>query len=104
MAVVIRFARHGSKRNPFYRVVAADKERPRDGKFLEVLGTYDPKEPQAIGNLKQDRIQEWISKGAKPSDAVRNLIKRTEKLAPDLAEVEAKVQEDTKTEEASQAS
>lgn len=79
MAVVIRLARHGSKKRPFYRVVAADKAFPRDGRFLEVLGTYDPKNPEGKGNLKQDRIDEWVSKGAKPSEAVAQILKRTNK-------------------------
>lgn len=77
MAVVIRFARHGRKKSPFYRVVAADKSRPRDGRYLEVLGTYNPKNPAHVGDIKQDRIDYWISQGAQPSTAVKGMIKRT---------------------------
>lgn len=72
MAVVIRFARHGSKGNPFYRLVAADKQYPRDGRYLEKLGTYDPKSKKA--DLKADRIKHWISSGAKASETVGRLL------------------------------
>jgi small subunit ribosomal protein S16 len=66
----------GRKRNPFYRVVAADSRAPRDGKFIEILGTYNPmKEPMEL-NFKMDRIEHWINHGAQPSDTVSRLIKR----------------------------
>ena len=74
MAVVLRLARHGATHNPFYRVVAADKRKSRDGRFLEILGTYNPKN-KAI-NLKKDRVDHWISTGAKPSETVATLIKK----------------------------
>ncbi len=76
MGVRIRLARHGAKKKPFYRIVVADGESPRDGKFLEKLGTYDPLKDPAEVTLKQDRIKYWIDKGAIPSDTVRSLFKK----------------------------
>jgi len=76
MAVRIRLTRKGTKKKPFYRIVAADKEMPRDGRFLELLGTYDPMvEPVAI-TLKEDRINYWLGEGAKPSTTVASLFKQ----------------------------
>jgi small subunit ribosomal protein S16 len=75
MAVRIRLARHGGKKKPFYRIVVADSECPRDGKFLENVGTYDPLYDPAKVSLKSERIQYWINQGAKPSDTVRSLLK-----------------------------
>ena len=77
MATVIRLRREGARNKPFYRVVAADKRSPRDGKFLELLGTYDPKQKIDATKLKLDRIEFWIKNGALPSDTVRSLIKKT---------------------------
>lgn len=77
MAVTIRMSRFGSKKNPFYRVVATDKQSPRDGRFLEVLGTYDPRKGEGKGTLNKERIDYWISKGAKPSETVDQVIART---------------------------
>ena len=82
MAVVIRLSRHGMKKKAFYRVVAADEDFPRDGRYLEVLGTYDPKHPKATGNFKTDRINFWMSKGAKPSTTVSQILKRSKNIAP----------------------
>ncbi len=76
MAVVIRLARHGAKKKPFYRIVVADGERPRDGKYLENVGTYDPLIDPAKVTLKTERIQYWVDQGAKPSDTVRSLLKK----------------------------
>lgn len=76
MATVIRLRREGTKNKPFYRVVAADKRSPRDGKFLELLGTYDPKQKTDTTKLKLDRIEFWVKNGALPSDTVRSLIKK----------------------------
>ena len=76
MAVRIRLTRKGPKKKPFYRIVAADKEMPRDGRFLELLGTYDPMvEPVAI-TFKEDRINYWLGEGAKPSTTVASLFKQ----------------------------
>ena len=76
MAVRIRLTRKGTKKKPFYRIVAADIESPRDGRFLELLGTYDPMvEPAAI-TLKEDRIKYWLGEGAKPSTTVQSILKQ----------------------------
>jgi len=76
MPVKIRLARHGKKKKPFYRIVAADIECPRDGRNLEVLGTYNPLIDPAKVELKQDRIKYWIGQGAIPTDTVKNLLKK----------------------------
>ena len=76
MAVRIRLARHGAKKRPFYRIVVADGESPRDGRFLEKLGTYDPKQDPAKVTMKADRIRYWMDQGAKPSDTVKSLLKK----------------------------
>ena len=76
MGVRIRLARHGAKKKPFYRIVVADGERPRDGKFLEKVGTYDPLVDPVKVSLNSDRIKYWIEKGAIPSDTVKSLLKR----------------------------
>ena len=76
MGVRIRLARHGAKKKPFYRIVVADGEFPRDGRFLEKVGTYDPLKDPAEVSLNQDRIKYWMEKGAIPSDTVKSLLKR----------------------------
>jgi small subunit ribosomal protein S16 len=75
MAVKIRLARHGAKKRPFYRIVAADSESPRDGRFLEKLGTYNPLQNPAQVNLDAERVKYWISQGARPTDTVRSILK-----------------------------
>ncbi|MGD2037612.1 MAG: 30S ribosomal protein S16 [Desulfobacterales bacterium] len=76
MGVRIRLARHGVKKKPFYRIVVADSESPRDGRFLEKVGTYDPiKDPVEV-SLNPDRIKYWMEKGAIPSDTVKSLLKK----------------------------
>jgi small subunit ribosomal protein S16 len=76
MAVKIRLTRQGAKKRPFYRIVAASSEAPRDGRFLEVLGTYDPKTDPVTLTVDGDRVRDWMSKGATPSDTVRSLLKK----------------------------
>ena len=76
MAVKIRLARHGAKKRPFYRIVAADSESPRDGRFLEKLGTYNPLQDPAQVILDMDRVKFWIGQGATPSDTVKTILKR----------------------------
>ena len=76
MAVKIRLARHGTKKRPFYRVVVADSESPRDGRFIETVGTYNPLLDPAEVTLKEERIKYWLGQGALPSDTVRSLLKR----------------------------
>ena len=79
MAVSIRLRREGALNRPYYKVVVADSRSPRDGKFIEIIGTYDPKKTGHNSTLKLDRIDHWISKGARPSDTVRSLIKKNRK-------------------------
>jgi small subunit ribosomal protein S16 len=76
MAVKVRLSRAGGKHRPFYRVVVADERAPRDGAFLELVGTYDPKMTPENVTLKTDRIDYWLSKGAKPSQTVAEIIRR----------------------------
>jgi small subunit ribosomal protein S16 len=89
MAVSIRLRREGAKNRPYYKVVVADSRSPRDGKFIELIGTYDPKKPDHNSTLKLDRIDHWISQGAQPSDTVRSLIKKNKmqsaSAAPEVA-------------------
>ena len=76
MAVKIRLARHGAKKRPFYRIVVADGQYPRDGRFLESVGTYNPMvEPNEV-TLKKERIEYWIGQGAIPTDTVNSLLKK----------------------------
>lgn len=81
--VVIRMARGGAKKRPFYRIVVADKRSPRDGKFIERLGFFNPVAKGGEERLKLDlaKAQEWIAKGAQPSDRVASLIKEATKAA-----------------------
>lgn len=82
MSVKLRLARHGSKKNPFYRVVAADTRSRRDGRFLEVVGTYDPQRNPTHVQLDGEKIRSWIAKGAQPTDKVRALIRKAGVLRP----------------------
>ncbi len=75
MSVKLRLARHGSKKHPFYRVVATDTRSRRDGRFIEVVGTYDPRREPTHIQLDGEKIQEWIAKGALPTDKVKALIR-----------------------------
>lgn len=79
MAVSIRLRREGSKNRPYYRVVVTDSRSPRDGKFIEIIGTYDPKLTGQNSSFSVERAEYWISKGARPSDTVRSLIKKQKK-------------------------
>lgn len=99
--VRIRLRRVGAKRQPSYRIVAADKEAPRDGRFLEILGFYNPRTEPATIQLKEDRIYDWLDKGAQPSDSAEQVLrnagfwgryerhKRGESLETLLAEAKA---------------
>jgi len=75
MATKIRLARVGSKKNPIYRVVVADARSPRDGRFIEIVGQYNPQTDPSTINLEEEKIRDWISKGAQPTDSVRRLLK-----------------------------
>ena len=107
MAVAIRLRREGALNRPYFKVVVADKRSPRDGKFIEIVGTYDPKKRGNNSTLKLDRVEYWISKGAQPSDTVRSLIKKNKnpkaaakKAAATEAKKAAKPKLAAKTEEA----
>lgn len=75
MAAKIRLARVGSKKNPIYRVVVADSRSPRDGRFIEVVGRYNPQTDPSTIVLDEGKINEWIAKGAQPTDPVKRLMK-----------------------------
>ena len=76
MAVRIRLTRIGRKKKPFYRIVVASNESPRDGKFLEIVGTYDPLQDPVVIKLNTEKLNEWLGKGAQPTVTVRSLIKK----------------------------
>ena len=75
MAVRMRLTRVGSKKNPIYRVVVADQRSPRDGRFIEIIGRYNPQTEPSTIDLDEAKVAEWLGKGAQPSDAVAKLIK-----------------------------
>ncbi len=81
MAARIRLTRKGTKKKPFYRIVVADSEAPRDGKFLEIIGTYNPLTDPAEVHIDPERLRVWLDRGAQPSDTVRSLIKQKGLLA-----------------------
>jgi small subunit ribosomal protein S16 len=76
MPVKIRLARHGAKKKPFYRIVVANSEARRDGRFLEIVGTYNPLPDPAEVTFKNERVQYWMGQGAIPTDTVKNLLKK----------------------------
>ena len=76
MAVAIRLRREGSLNHPYYKVVVADQRSPRDGKFIEIIGTYDPKLAGDNSKIDLDRADYWVKCGARPSDTVRSIIKK----------------------------
>jgi small subunit ribosomal protein S16 len=75
MAVKIRLARHGAKKAPFYRIVVADARSPRDGAFIDRVGTYNPRTQPSKINVDVEKAQEWLGKGAQPTEQVRKLLK-----------------------------
>jgi small subunit ribosomal protein S16 len=75
MAVKLRLTRVGSKKNPIYRIVAADERSPRDGKFLDIVGRYNPQTDPSTIEIDEAKAKDWLSKGAQPTDAVRRLLK-----------------------------
>ena len=81
MSVSIRLRREGTTNRPYYKVVVADSRSPRDGKFIEIIGTYDPVKKAHNSTLKLDRVEHWIANGARPSDTVRSLIKKNRAMA-----------------------
>lgn len=85
MAVAIRLRREGNRNSPFYKVVVADKRSPRDGKFIEIVGNYDPKKAGANYTVKLERIDHWVKNGAQMSDTVRSIVKKARAAAPAAA-------------------
>lgn len=81
MAVRIRLTRLGRKKKPFYRIVVADSESPRDGKFLDIVGTYDPLQDPAKIEINDRKLQDWLTRGALPSTTVKSLIKKAAVIA-----------------------
>jgi small subunit ribosomal protein S16 len=77
MAVKLRLTRVGSKKNPIYRVVAADSRSPRDGKFIEIVGRYNPQTDPSTIDIDADKVKKWLSNGAQPTESVRRLLKNT---------------------------
>ena len=75
MAVRMRLTRVGSKKNPIYRVVVADSRSPRDGRFIEIIGRYNPQTDPSTIDIDKAKVEGWLAKGAQPSDPVRKLIK-----------------------------
>ena len=76
MAVKIRLRRVGRKKSPMYRIVVADSKSPRDGKFIEIVGQYQPRTGDKAINLKGDRVNYWLDNGAQPTDTVRSLLRK----------------------------
>ena len=75
LVLTIRLARIGKKKHPYYRVVVTEKTRPRNGRFVEIVGTYDPQKKPAAVQIDSERVQYWLGKGAQPSETVRSLIR-----------------------------
>ena len=76
MVVKIRLNRMGAKKQPFYRIVVADSRSPRDGRFIEIVGNYDPTKNPAIVNVDEEKVINWIKDGAQPTDTVRSLLSK----------------------------
>ncbi len=85
MAVVLRLSRAGTHKAPFYHVVATDSRKPRDGRYLEDVGVYDPTKKPEVLKLKADRVEHWIKAGAKPSQTVAMLLKKAKSQQPAAA-------------------
>ena len=75
MAVKLRLTRVGAKKNPIYRVVAADSRSPRDGRFIEIVGRYNPQTNPSTIELDEDKVRDWLAKGAQPTESVARLLK-----------------------------
>jgi len=76
MAVKLRLKRMGSKQKPFYRIVASDSRSPRDGKFIELIGTYNPIKGQEVVTVDEEKALKWLNNGAEPTDTVRNILSK----------------------------
>jgi len=86
MAVKIRLTRLGRKKKPYYRIVVADVEAKRDGRFLDIVGTYDPLQDPAVISFDTAKLQAWLSQGAQPTQTVKSLIAKHAGAAPAVAE------------------
>lgn len=102
MAVKIRLKRMGSKKNPFYRIVVADIRSPRDGKFIEEIGYYNPLTEPKVVKVDPDKANKWIKNGAKPTDTVHRLFKENGVYEEKAQEAKKEVKEEVETEESSQ--
>ncbi|MGH7869836.1 MAG: 30S ribosomal protein S16 [Candidatus Dormibacteraceae bacterium] len=89
--VKIRLKRMGAKRHPFYRLVVADARSPRDGRFIEQVGYYDPLSMPVAISIDQEKVEHWLKQGAQPSDAARSLLRREGILAPGIYNVGARL-------------
>lgn len=85
MAVAIRLRREGARNSPYYKVVVTDKRSPRDGKFIEIVGNYDPKKKGTNYTVNLDRVDHWVKNGAQMSDTVRSIVKKAREAAPAVA-------------------
>ena len=85
MAVKLRLTRRGMKKKPFYRIVAADTEAPRDGRFLEIVGTYDPNLDPVAVVLHDEKLNYWLEQGATATPTVASIIKKARKAAPETS-------------------
>lgn len=85
MAVAIRLKREGAKNHPYYKIVVADQRKPRDGRFIEIIGTYDPKKVGENFSIRLDRAEYWIGVGARPSQTVGSIINKAKKAAEAVA-------------------
>ena len=81
MAVAIRLKREGAKNNPYYKIVVADQRKPRDGRFIEVIGAYDPKKKGDNATIQLDRAEFWVGVGARPSQTVNSIIVKARRAA-----------------------
>jgi len=77
--VKIRLARHGAKKKPFYRIVVTDSRSPRDGRFIDQIGYYDPTRQPTVVEIKKEKLDRWLQQGAQPSETVAHLIKKVSK-------------------------
>jgi small subunit ribosomal protein S16 len=77
----VRLARHGVKKRPYYHIVVTESESPRDGRFLEQLGTYDPRKPMTDAVLDQERLQHWIARGAQVNETIRKVVRELRKTS-----------------------
>ena len=98
MAVKLRLKRMGSKQKPFYRIVAADSRGKRDGRFIELVGTYDPIKGQDKVTIDEEKTLKWLGNGAEPTDTVRNILSHAG-IMKKFAESKKKVKKETKKEE-----